>query len=299
MTIPSFFKENASIAPLTTFGVGGKARWLAEVTSIEQMQETFDFCRSNALPWIILGKGSNTLFADEGFNGIVILCKMNRLRDLGEGRFLADAGYSFARLGSGTARGGWTGLEFASGIPGSVGGAVYMNAGANGSDTASVVEEVVYLHWDGTLQTFTRHELAFGYRHSPFQVMRGCIVSATFTLKKCAEAKAKQHEMLAYRTSTQPYGEKSAGCVFRNPEGFSAGGLIDKLGLKGYRIGGAVVSPMHANFIVNEGGATAKDILALMEHIRTVTLEKYGIELRSEVCYISDFSVSNEQHLAC
>lgn len=289
MTLPPFIKEYVPLAPFTTFGVGGAARWFASISSIDELAEVFAFCKQGNIPWMVLGKGSNCLFDDRGYEGIVLLNKLNQMRELGEGRFFAESGYSFARLGANTARNGWSGLEFASGIPGSVGGAVYMNAGANGSDTSRVLQAVDFLFEDGVRKTFLRDELHFGYRHSPFQQMKGAVTGAVFALSPSPEARDRQHEMLAYRTSTQPYGSKSAGCVFRNPEGYSAGGLIDRCGLKGMRIGGAEVSPQHANFIVNAGGATAEDILNLMKHIRQTVLDKYGIELRSEVCYIDPF----------
>lgn len=286
ITAPSYFSENVNLAPYTTFGIGGPAKWLASITTFEEMKQAIAFCSETNTPFIVLGKGSNTLFDDKGFSGAVLINKINTLEDAGNGCFIVGGGYSFARLGSTTARKGWTGLEFASGIPGTMGGAVYMNAGANGSDTASIITEVLFLHADGMLQTFLRDELQFGYRHSPFQDMSGAILQVKVKLAACAEAKNKQHAMLSYRTSTQPYGEKSAGCVFRNPEGHSAGALIDKCGLKGMSIGGAAVSLQHANFIVNQGGATAQDILNLMQTIQTTISEQQGIHLVNEVCYI-------------
>jgi UDP-N-acetylmuramate dehydrogenase len=283
---PGLFLENIPLAPYTTFGVGGPAALFASINSLAEMQQALAFCSENGIPFIVLGKGSNCLFDDRGFQGAVLLNKLNTLEDDGNGCFTVGSGYSFARLGSGTARKGWSGLEFASGIPGTMGGAVYMNAGANGSDTASILTEVLYLHADGAIQKYERNDLQFAYRHSPFQNMQGAILQAKVQLTACAEAKSKQHTMLAYRTSTQPYGEKSAGCVFRNPEGTSAGALIDHCGLKGITQGGAVISPQHANFIVNQGGATAQDILGLMQIIRTTIRDKVGIDLVSEICYI-------------
>ncbi len=289
MSTPPFFQENVLLAPYSTFRIGGPARWFATVSSLAQFHEALDFCRRAGLPWLVLGNGSNCLFDDEGFGGAVLVQKMKAMRDLGGGRFQAEAGYSFARLGSSTAKAGWSGLEFASGIPGTVGGALYMNAGANGADTSAVLESVDFMHEDGTSKSYPKDSLSFGYRHSSFQTMKGVILSAIFRLEHCPTAKHKQHEILSYRTSTQPYGSKSAGCVFRNPEGSSAGRLIDLCGLKGTRVGGAAVSTMHGNFIVNEGGATAKDVRTLMALIQDAILEKYGVELRSEVCYIPYF----------
>lgn len=292
LTLPPFFKSHVRLAPFSTFGIGGSARWLASVETIVEMRTALVYAYDNKIPYIIIGKGSNCLFDDEGFNGIVLINKLNTLENLSDGLVYAGGGYSFARLGGGTARAGWSGLEFASGIPGTVGGAIYMNAGANGSDTASRLVQVDYLYPDGHLEVFKREQLEFSYRHSPFQNKEGAIVGAVFSLESSPEAKTKQQEMLSYRTSTQPYGQKSAGCVFRNPENLSAGALIDKCGLKGFSIGGAVISPQHANFIVNSGNAKASDVLALMEHIRVSVKKKYDIELLSEICYISSLNPS-------
>lgn len=283
---PAFFSQDTLLAPYTTFGIGGPAKWFAPITNLEEMQRALAFCHQNRIPRIILGKGSNCLFDDKGFNGAILLNKINFIEEEHNGVFNLGSGYSYARLGAGTSRKGWTGLEFASGIPGTVGGAIYMNAGANGCDTASVLIEAHYLYPDGTLQTFSKEDISFGYRHSIFQKMKGAIVSAKVQLKKSVEAKEKQTAMLAYRTSTQPYGEKSAGCVFRNPEGASAGALIDTCGLKGLAVGGAVISPQHANFIVNQGNASAQDVLELVKRVKITVQDQYGIDLVNEVCYV-------------
>lgn len=279
----SSFQCNKPLAPLSTFGIGGPARYFIEAKSIGEFQEIITFCFKEKIPYHILGKGSNSLFDDRGFNGAVILNKVDFI-DHQEAEFHVGAGYSFSLLGTQTARKGWTGLEFASGIPGSVGGAVYMNAGANGGETADNLQSVTFVSHRGELSLFERKGMVFGYRQSPFHQIKGAIVAATFMLNKAANAREKQLTLLQYRLKTQPYNQPSAGCVFKNPSGsLSAGALIDQCGLKGKQVGGAQVSPLHGNFIVNLGIAKASDVLALLALVKNEILEKTGIELREEI----------------
>lgn len=279
-------KQDIFLKNYTTFGIGGPARYFIEVRTIEDMQKAILHCRQNKLPYFILGKGSNSLFDDKGFNGLVILNKIDFIDRPASGVFHVGAGYSFSLLGAQTAREGWSGLEFASGIPGSVGGAVYMNAGANGNETCQTLTHIDYVNEEGKLETLDRKNLSFSYRTSPFQSMRGAIVGATFTLTKEPTARQKQLEIISYRKKTQPLSEKSAGCIFRNPSCGHAGALIDQSSLKGHSVGGAKVSEIHANFIVNKGQATSADVINLIQTIQKQVKEKTGIELESEVRYI-------------
>ncbi len=231
---------------------------------------------------MILGKGSNCLFDDRGFDGLVILNKIAFCEF--EGPLVhVGAGYSFSLLGTQTARKGWSGLEFASGIPGSVGGAVYMNAGASGAEVCNPLVEVTYVSELGEIQTLARDQIDFSYRFSAFQNRKGAIASAKFLLQPSEEARTKQLGIIDYRTRTQPYGDKSAGCVFRNPQPHSAGALIQQSGLKGKRIGGAEVSTLHANFIVNKDNATSQDILELAAYVKEAVKEKTGVDLEMEI----------------
>ncbi|MFI5334451.1 MAG: UDP-N-acetylmuramate dehydrogenase, partial [Chlamydiales bacterium] len=239
------------------------------------------------LPYLIVGKGSNSLFDDRGYNGLVILNKIAFCDENESGKFHVGSGYSFSLLGAQTARKKWAGLEFASGIPASVGGAVYMNAGANGCETKDTLVDVTYITEEGTSEVLPKEAVTFGYRFSSFQQKKGAIVSATFQLHPSEEARRKQLKIIEYRTETQPYGEPSAGCVFRNPSGNFAGALIEQAGLKGAKIGGALVSLLHANFIVNGGGATAKDVLALASHVQEQVKQKTGIDLEMEIRYVN------------
>lgn len=231
---------------------------------------------------MVLGKGSNTLFDDRGFNGTVIL---NKIVDIEwqEESVRVGAGYSFALLGVQASRKELSGLEFASGIPGTVGGAVYMNAGANGLEVKDVIATVEYIDREGKTHLLQRNDLKFAYRWSMFHEMEGAIAGATFQLSRSSQAKQKQKEILDYRMATQPYKTKNCGCVFRNPEGHSAGRLIDECGLKNTTIGGATISPLHANFIENRGNATAKEIIELMSFIQRTVKERTGIQLEEEV----------------
>lgn len=275
-------QKNKQLSELSTFGIGGIARLFVEVSSIEMMQEALLHCQKNSIPFHLVGRGSNSLFSDEGFDGLVIHNKIATCEY--EGTLLkVGAGYNFSLLGAQTARKGLSGLEFASGIPASVGGAIFMNAGANGAEVADVLNEVRFVDEKGELHHFSKEELDFSYRYSSFHQMKGAIVEGAFSLTPLSSARKKQLEILGYRMKTQPYGDKSCGCVFRNPPGKSAGALIDECGLKGKRVGGAEVSTLHANFIVNRDNATAQDILALADQIRECVKEKTGIDLEMEL----------------
>lgn len=281
------FEKNKPLHALCTWGIGGAARLFVEVHTPSELAECVRYAHETHLPFFILGKGSNLLFDDRGFDGIVIANRIGFCeREQAEGnkvRFHVGAGYSFSLLGTQTARMQLSGLEFAAGIPGSVGGAIYMNAGANGREVCEAVSEVTYVTESGSTHILKRSEISFGYRHSSFQEKKGAIASARFELDSSAEARQKQLQIIEYRTRTQPYGDLSAGCVFRNPPAASAGALIEQSGLKGVRIGGAEVSTLHANFLVNKGGATAQDILALAELVKRVVKEKVGVDLEMEV----------------
>ena len=253
-----------------------------EVHTIPELQELLRYCYQEKLPFFVLGKGSNSLFHDQGFNGLVISNKITFCQ-FEWPEIKVGSGYSFSLLGTQTARQLFSGLEFASGIPGSVGGAIYMNAGANGSEVCQSVKDVTYITETGEIEVLTRDQIEFSYRSSSFQKRKGAIASVTFTLIPSEEARLKQLKIIEYRTQTQPYSDKSAGCVFRNPEAHSAGALIEKSGLKGTRIGGAEVSLLHANFIVNREEATADDILKLAHLVQNVVKEKTGVELEMEV----------------
>lgn len=280
------FQEGRSLSEFSTFGIGGPAKHLVEVREPSHVQMAIRYANQNNLPYLVIGKGSNCLFDDRGFNGLVIVNKISYCR-FQENRVEVGSGYSFSLLGVQSAKKGFSGLEFASGIPASVGGAVYMNAGANGKETCEFIQSVEFVTEDAECVTLQKNEMEFAYRFSSFQKRKGMIIGAAFELQNCSSARSEQMKILQYRMDTQPYQDKSAGCVFRNPLPKTAGALIDECGLKGVSRGGAQVSSMHANFIVNKRGATAKDVLELAEYIKQVVKEKKGIELEMEIKQIS------------
>lgn len=279
-------QKNKLLSELSTFGIGGPAREFVEVRQIHEMQSALKHCKDHQLPFLIIGKGSNCLFDDRGFNGCVILNKIDFHENPSPGVYHVGAGYSFSLLGVQTARNGWSGLEFASGIPASIGGAVFMNAGANGKETCESLTSVDFVTPNSELLTLPKSDLHFAYRTSSFQTMKGAIVGATFTLQPSTEARQKQIEIVKYRQKTQPYSDKSAGCIFRNPANGFAGQLIEQTGLKGHKVGGAEVSSMHANFIVNKAQARAQDVLELIAAIQLQVSTNTGIHLESEVRYV-------------
>lgn len=278
--------ENKLLSEVSTFGIGGPAKFFAVAKTAEEMQELLQYAHQELLPFHIVGKGSNSLFDDRGFDGLVIQNQIDFIEDCGEGVFSVGGGANFSLLGVKTARTGWSGLEFASGIPASVGGAIFMNAGANGTETAEALVSVDFVDEKGVLNTFLKSELSFSYRSSSFHQMLGAIVGAKFQLKKASDARTKQLDIIRYRQQTQPYGEKSAGCVFRNPPEGSAGRMIEGCALKGLHVGGAVVSEKHANFIINRKEAKAKEVLELIEKVRERVKEETGVKLESEVRYV-------------
>lgn len=278
------WQRNRRLSEFSTFGIGGPIFLFTVIETPEEMEEAFAFSTKYSLPYFILGKGSNCLFDDAGFDGIVLLNRIDFMSWEGDGCVKAGAGASFSLLGFKAASKGLTGLEFASGIPASVGGAIFMNAGANGRETRDSLSKVLYLDSNGSRREFSKEELEFGYRISSFQKMQGAILSATFQLEIGSYARQRQLEIVGQRMKTQPYKEKSAGCVFRNPGlTLSAGALIDRCELKGFSIGGAEVSRMHANFLINRGGATSKDVLSLIRAVQSRVYEKTGVHLELEI----------------
>lgn len=280
------FQTHKSLKEYTTLGIGGAAKYFVEAATIKELSSFVAFCHENRLRYYILGKGSNSLFDDRGFDGLVILNKIH-FCEYGDKTVYVGAGYSFSLLGVQTARKGWGGLEFASGIPASVGGAIYMNAGASGRETRDCLKSVTFVEETGKVIELKKEEISFSYRYSSFQDQKGAIAAATFALRDQPNARDNQIALIQYRTKTQPYHEKSAGCAFRNPEGNFAGKLIQDCQLKGLSVGDAKVSDMHANFIVNKGNATAQEVKELVRLIQEEVKKKTGIELEMEIQSVS------------
>jgi UDP-N-acetylmuramate dehydrogenase len=281
-------QKNRSLSEFSTFGIGGPIDYFAAIETVAEMEEAFRFCREEKLPFLIVGKGSNCLFSDKGFSGVVLQNKISFCNWMDK-TVEVGAGYPFSLLGSQSARKQLTGLEFASGIPATVGGAIFMNAGANGGQTFDSLGSVFYLHFEGRIMEYKKEELAFDYRFSSFQKMKGAILSAVFQLASFEQAREKQLQIIDYRLKTQPLKDKSIGCIFRNPaKGISAGAIIEQCGLKGLSVGEAKVSEIHANFIVNKGRATAQDVQELIQIIQEAAQKQTGLHLEVEIKVIDE-----------
>lgn len=281
-------EQYVPLRTLSTWKIGGLAEWVVWPAHALEIERIWRFARDEQIPIRLIGKGSNLLFPDEGLKGITVV-STTLTGAVWEGQFLrAEAGCSIARLAQEAGERGLSGLEFARGIPGTLGGAVVMNAGAHGGEIQNVLVKVKVLTEDGEIKTFSKEELTFGYRECSLRGKTWVLeADLKFTPGDKDQIKAQMAENLAKRKAAQPLDLPNAGSVFRNPEGDSAGRLIERAGWKGKGIGEAVVSPKHANFIVNTGNATAIDVLALIRAIQNDVLEKYGVELRTEVHYIS------------
>jgi len=287
MRIEELLQSGRSLKDLSTFGIGGPVRYYLEVSQITQIVQAIEWSNQNQIPYFILGKGSNCLFDDLGFDGLIIHNKID-FCDFEGCRVYAGAGYSFSLLGIQTAKRGLSGLEFASGIPGSVGGAIYMNAGANGSETCQTLDEVLFYDPKVGQKIISREQMSFSHRTSSFQSLCGVILAARFTLSVNQDARKEQLAYISRRMASQPYAAKSAGCVFRNPSPeMPAGLLIDRCGLKGLRCGGAEVSQIHANFIINVKDASSSDVMALIKQVQQRVYETTKKWLEPEVRLVS------------
>ena len=280
-------KENEPLANHTSMKIGGPADILIEPSSIENLKKAVEFIKDSSVKWTVIGRGSNLLVSDKGIEGVVIKLGSG-LDDLEiDGtRVTVGGGLSLVNFAITISRKGLSGLEFAGGIPGSIGGAVYMNAGAHGSDISQILEKAYVLFDDGSLEWLSNEEMKFSYRTSVLQKERpGIVVGAVFQLKEGDkdEIVAELQKNKDYRKETQPYNFPSCGSVFRNPLPNYAGNLIEKSGLKGHQIGGAQISELHANFIVNKGNAKAEDVLGLIQHVKDTVLDLHGVKMETEV----------------
>lgn len=278
---------NEALARYTTMKIGGPADILIVPKHVASIEKTLQLVKKYKTKWTVIGRGSNLLVSDLGIEGVVIR--------LGEGldhlevekhRVRVGGGYPLIKLSTLLSRQGLSGLEFASGIPGSVGGAVYMNAGAHKSDISNILSKALILFENGTIDWLTHEEMEFSYRTSVLQTKRpGIVLEAEFQLQVgeregIVSVMQKNKE---YRRETQPWNHPCAGSIFRNPIPYFAGDLIEKAGLRGYQIGGAQISEMHGNFIINTGGASAQDVLSLIALIKQTIEDKFGVEMHTEV----------------
>lgn len=280
------FLEQEPLSRHTTFRIGGPAAVFCLPETPAQFLRTLELCREHGVRTYLLGNGSNTLFADEGFEGAVLCTTDLRMPITVTGTTVsAAAGAPLSAVCREAQKAGLTGLEFAYGIPGTVGGAVYMNAGAYGGELKQVLSRVTFLDNDLRLETLPVEELALGYRTSRFETDGGCILEATFQLQPGdPEAiEARMQELMARRREKQPLEMPSAGSTFKRPEGAFAGQLIEQSGLRGFAVGGAAVSTKHCGFVVNTGGATCADVIRLTDEIQRIVEEKTGYRLSREI----------------
>ena len=274
-----------SLAKHTHFGIGGEATAYIEISTVSELAALARFHEQWDVPVAIIGRGSNLLVSDTGFKGISVRLVGELAKLEADGKVVSvGAGLSLPALSKTMSRSGLSGVEFALGIPGSVGGALIMNAGAWGSSFGDVVTDVTVMTDSGELVNLTHAEAAFEYRHSGLEAYF-CVTGATLALEPgdVDEITDRMQTFYKQKVATQPFAEENAGCMFKNPPGDSAGRLIDISGLKGYRIGGAEVSTVHGNFILNLDNATAEDVLKLVAYIQQQVREKTGISLQTEV----------------
>lgn len=284
-------RQDVPMADYTTWKIGGPADLFVEISNPENFIECIPILTQHEIPWRVLGRGSNTLVGDNGIRGAVLkLGPWFEEVEIDGVRITVGSAYSFIKLAILAGKRGLSGLEWAGGIPGSVGGAICMNAGAHGADVARNLESAEVIFSDGDRRNLHGSEFEFSYRHSLLQEKPGLVTKAVFLLEKGdpKEITEKMNKLRNYRLDTQPLQQPCAGSVFRNPEGDFAARLIEAAGLKGLRHGGAEISRLHANFIVNIGGAKASDVMWLMEEARTSVRDKFGIDLIPEVMRIGE-----------
>ena len=290
------------LARFTTMRVGGPADLYAAPVNPFELRGLIRLARGRDVPYTLLGRGSNVVISDAGVRGLLVHVRAQGY-EIVDGRLVADAGLPMAKAATVTADAGLTGLEFGLAIPGNVGGAVWANAGAHDSDVAAILESALVLGPDGTQASLPPAALGLAYResrfkHGPPEGPVEVILGATFRLlpDDPAAIRARLAEIRRWRQAHQPLGTPSAGSVFRNPaEGASAGALIDGCGLKGRRIGGAVVSEKHANWILNDGGGSAADVRRLGELVRATVARQTGVTLAFEVVFLGDWSAWREE----
>lgn len=283
---------NEPMSEHTSFRIGGNADAFANAKSAEEIKKLIAYCKKESIPYMIMGNGSNMLVSDKGIRGLVIqigngmqACEVN-----GE-EVYAEAGVLMSKLSKIVLREELSGFETLSGIPGTLGGGIYMNAGAYGGEIKDITDEVTYIDTDGEIRTISGEEAKFSYRHSIFEEKGYIVLSAKLKLKKGSydEIKAAMDDYNKRRADKQPLSMPSAGSTFKRPEGYFAGKLIQDCGLMGYSVGGAQVSEKHAGFIVNKGGAAAEDVLNLIKHVKNTVMEKFGVELEPEVRLLGEF----------
>ena len=276
----------------TTFKIGGPADYFLVPESGEEVGEIIKICKQTDIPYFILGNGSNLLVGDGGYRGAVIQIYRNMSAVTTEGTTItAQAGALLSSVAAAAKNASLTGFEFAGGIPGTVGGAAVMNAGAYGGEMKDVLVEVTVMDADGNIFTIPAEKLELGYRTSIIKKAGYIVLEAKIRLEEGDQEAIRERmkELTIQRTTKQPLEFPSAGSTFKRPEGYFAGKLVMDSGLRGYQVGGARVSEKHCGFVINAGGATAKDVRTLMENVRDIVYEKYGVTLEPEVKFLGEF----------
>lgn len=269
----------------TTFRIGGTADYWVQITSVQGLQALLQFCRANAMPYFVLGKGSNILASDEGYRGVILQLGSAFSQITVDGtKLICQAGASLSSAARTALQHSLTGMEALCGIPGTIGGALYMNAGAYGSEMKDVTVQCEYIDAQGNLRTLSPEEMQLSYRHSVFSENGGVIVSVTLELQhgEPDAIRSRMEELLTQRKEKQPLEFPSAGSTFKRPEGSYASLLVDQCGLKGMTVGGAQVSEKHSGFVINKGGATCADVLCLCEQVRDIVEKEKGYILELE-----------------
>ena len=283
---------NEPMASHTTFRIGGPADYFVMPETVEELREVLTLCKEENVPYFILGNGSNLLVGDKGFRGVVIqLYKNFDGLEIEGTKVTAKSGAMLIRVAKEAGKAGLTGLEFASGIPGTIGGAMVMNAGAYGGEMKDVVRAVTVLTKDGEIKTLTGEEMNFRYRGSVVEDEGHIVLEAVMELTEgnLDEIQARMDELSVQRRTKQPIEYPSAGSTFKRPEGYFAGKLIQDADLRGYQVGGAQVSEKHCGFVINAGGATAADVMQLMKDVSEKVNEQFGVTLEPEVKRIGEF----------
>lgn len=276
----------------TTFRIGGPADFYLCPHSTKEVQQAVQICKEENLPYFILGNGSNLLVSDKGYRGVIIQLWKN-FSDISVKSccITAKAGALLSKVAAEALEAGLTGMEFASGIPGTIGGAVFMNAGAYGGEMKDIIKEVKVLDDQGEVRVLSNEEMKLGYRTSIVKEKGYTVLSAVLELKKGEPSVIREtmEDLKNRRTSKQPLDMPSAGSTFKRPEGYFAGKLIMDSGLRGFSVGGAQVSEKHCGFVVNKGGATAEDVTVLIREVQRRVKEKFGVELETEVRFLGEF----------
>lgn len=290
LTLPIKIKTNEPLSRYTYTKTGGPADYLAFPTTRQELKDLLVRARKQKMPVTTLGNSSNLIIKDGGIRGLVIMLPQFNKIEVKQQQITAEAGAAIIAVTKAASKASLTGLEFAAGIPGSVGGAIFMNAGAYGGEIANVVSSIDEILPDGREVQISGSDLHFGYRHSVVQENHGIVVAATFNLEagQQPQIQNKMDELNALRRSKQPLEYPSCGSVFKRPKGHFTGPLIIKAGLQGKSIGGAQVSNKHAGFIINTGNATATDYLQLIRLIQKTVKEKFAVQLETEVRIIGE-----------